>query len=94
MSRPLVLGHRGASGYRPELTAGALRLAAQQGADGVEIDVVPTRDGRLVVRHDALLAPTTDAAAVLGATVRADEVLWQDVAGLRARVCRISFSTS
>ncbi|WP_375388881.1 glycerophosphodiester phosphodiesterase family protein [uncultured Amnibacterium sp.] len=85
MTRPLVLGHRGASGYRPELTDGALRLAAQQGADGIEIDVVPTRDGRLAVRHDALLAPTTDADAVLGPQARVDRVDWEDVQRLRAR---------
>jgi glycerophosphoryl diester phosphodiesterase len=85
MTRPLVLGHRGASGYLPELTAGAFRLAAEQGADGIEIDVVPTRDGRLVVRHDAELAPTTDAASVLGPLARVDEHTWADLRGLHAR---------
>lgn len=85
MTGPLVLGHRGASGYRPELTVGALRLAAEQGADGVEIDVVPTRDGRLVVRHDALLGATTDAVAVLGRDARTDELDVDDVTRLRAR---------
>lgn len=85
MTQPLVLGHRGASGYRPELTVGALRLAAEQGADGIEIDVVPTRDGRLAVRHDAFLAPTTDADAVLGADARVDELPWADLRRLRAR---------
>jgi glycerophosphoryl diester phosphodiesterase len=85
MTRPLVLGHRGASGYRPELTAGALRLAAEQGADGVEVDVVPTRDGRLAVRHDARLGATTDVVAVLGRDARTDELTWAEVARLRAR---------
>lgn len=85
MTRPLVLGHRGACGYLPELTDGALRLAAELGADGVEVDVVPTRDGRLVVRHDRLLAPTTDADAVLGPGVGVDDVTWSDVQRLRAR---------
>jgi glycerophosphoryl diester phosphodiesterase len=85
MTGPLVIGHRGACGYLPELTAGALRLAAEQGADGIEIDVVPTRDGRLVVRHDAALAPTTDAAAVLGPLARVDEHTWAELLGLHAR---------
>ena len=85
MTRPLVLGHRGASGYRPELTAGALRLAAEQGADGIEIDVVPTRDGRLAVRHDADLAPTTDAATVLGPAARVDVHTWSELRTLHAR---------
>lgn len=85
MTRPLVLGHRGASGSRPELTAAALRLAAEQDADGIEIDVVPTRDGALVVRHDVLLGPTTDADAVLGPGARVDRCTAADVARLRAR---------
>jgi glycerophosphoryl diester phosphodiesterase len=85
MSGPLVLGHRGASGYRPELTAGALRLAARQGADGIEVDVVPTRDGRLLVRHDALLGATTDAQDVLGGDPRVDQLDRADVGRLRAR---------
>jgi glycerophosphoryl diester phosphodiesterase len=84
MTGPLVLGHRGASGYRPELTAGALRLAAEQGADGIEIDVVPTRDGRLAVRHDAQLDATTDAIDLLGRNPRTDELPWSEVARLRA----------
>ncbi|MGT2426938.1 glycerophosphodiester phosphodiesterase [Amnibacterium kyonggiense] len=85
MTRPLVLGHRGACGYLPELTLGALRLAAELGAEGVEVDVVPTRDGRLVVRHDRALAPTTDADAVLGAGLRVDDLSWDEVRRLRAR---------
>lgn len=85
MTRTLVLGHRGASGSLPELTAGALRLAAEQGADGIEIDVVPSRDGALVLRHDALLAPTTDAAGVLGPSARVDEHPWAALRRLQAR---------
>ncbi len=85
MTRPLVLGHRGACGYLPELTVGALRLAAEQGADGIEIDVVPTRDGRLAVRHDLALAPTTDADAVLGPDARVDDRTWADLRRLRTR---------
>lgn len=47
-----IFGHRGASGYAPENTIEAFRLAAETGADGVELDVQMTRDGELVVAHD------------------------------------------
>ncbi len=57
---PLVLGHRGASGYRPENTIEAFELAILQGADGVECDLVPTRDGQLIIRHENWLNGTTD----------------------------------
>ena len=59
---PLVIGHRGASGHRPEHTALAYRLAWRMGADSVEPDVVSTRDGVLVCRHDLELSRTTDVA--------------------------------
>jgi glycerophosphoryl diester phosphodiesterase len=59
---PLVIGHRGASGHRPEHTALAYQLAWRSGADSVEPDVVCTRDGILVCRHDLDLGPTTDVA--------------------------------
>nr|WP_284289857.1 glycerophosphodiester phosphodiesterase family protein [Angustibacter aerolatus] len=48
-----MIGHRGASGERPEHTAAAYRLAVLSGADAVEPDLVPTKDGVLVARHDA-----------------------------------------
>ena len=57
-----MIGHRGASGHRPEHTALAYRLAYRQGADSVETDVVLTRDGVLVCRHDLELSRTTDVA--------------------------------
>jgi glycerophosphoryl diester phosphodiesterase len=59
---PLVIAHRGASGYRPEHTAAAYQLAITQGADAVEPDLVPTRDGVLVVRHENEISGTTDVA--------------------------------
>ena len=62
MNGPLVIGHRGASGHRPEHTAAAYRLAWRSGADSVEPDVVATRDGVLVCRHDLELSRTTDVA--------------------------------
>ena len=57
---PLVLGHRGACGYRPENTLEAFELAITQGADGVECDLVPTKDGELILRHENWLNGTTD----------------------------------
>ena len=63
MTGPLVIGHRGASGHRPEHTALAYRLAWRSGADSVEPDVVSTRDGVLLCRHDLDLARTTDIAS-------------------------------
>ena len=62
--RPLVLGHRGACGYRPENTLEAFELAIAQGADGVECDLVPTRDGELILRHENWLNGTTNIAGI------------------------------
>lgn len=59
----LVIAHRGASGERPEHTLEAYRLAIAQGADFIEPDLVPTRDGVLVVRHENALSGSTDVAA-------------------------------
>ena len=61
--QPIVIGHRGASGYRPEHTRGAYELAVALGADAVEPDVVVTRDGVLIVRHENEISATTDVAA-------------------------------
>jgi glycerophosphoryl diester phosphodiesterase len=57
---PLVIGHRGASGYRPEHTLASYALAIELGADFVEPDLVATRDGQLIARHEPLLDDTTD----------------------------------
>jgi glycerophosphoryl diester phosphodiesterase len=59
---PIVIGHRGASGHRPEHTLAAYRLAIEQGADFIEPDLVPTRDGVLVARHENEISGTTDVA--------------------------------
>ncbi|MCA0144296.1 glycerophosphodiester phosphodiesterase [Blastococcus sp. LR1] len=56
----VVVGHRGASGYRPEHTLAAYELAARMGADFIEPDVVSTKDGVLVARHENEIAGTTD----------------------------------
>ncbi|MDP9452523.1 MAG: glycerophosphodiester phosphodiesterase [Actinomycetota bacterium] len=58
----LVIGHRGASGYRPEHTLASYRLAAEMGADFVEPDLVSTGDGVLVARHENEISGTTDVA--------------------------------
>lgn len=57
---PLVIGHRGASGYLPEHTIEAYKLAIEQGADFIEPDLVTTRDGILIARHEPNITNTTD----------------------------------
>ncbi|MEU9122768.1 glycerophosphodiester phosphodiesterase [Streptomyces sp. NPDC048506] len=59
---PLVIGHRGACGYRPEHTFGSYQLALDLGADVIEQDLVPTKDGHLVCRHENDITATTDVA--------------------------------
>ncbi len=59
---PLVLGHRGAAGYRPEHTLASYRLAIRMGADYIEPDLVSTKDGVLVARHENDITDTTDVA--------------------------------
>ncbi len=63
LARPLVIAHRGASGERPEHTLAAYRLAIEQGADYIEPDLVMTRDGVLVCRHENEISGTTDVAS-------------------------------
>src|ERR1700722_11212473 len=60
--KPTVIAHRGASGYRPEHTLAAYELAIEMGADYVEPDLVPTKDGKLVARHENEISTTTDVA--------------------------------
>ena len=59
---PIVIGHRGASGYRPEHTLAAYQLAIEMGADFIEPDLVSTKDGVLVARHENQVSGTTDVA--------------------------------
>jgi len=61
-TKPLVIGHRGACGYRPEHTLESYRLAIRLGADYIEPDLVSTRDGVLVARHENEISGTTDVA--------------------------------
>lgn len=60
--RPIVIAHRGASGHRPEHGEAAYRLAVAQGADAIEPDIVSTRDGVLILRHENEISGTTDVA--------------------------------
>ena len=60
--RPLVIGHRGAAGYRPEHTLASYEIAARMGADFIEPDLVSTKDHVLVARHENEIGATTDVA--------------------------------
>ena len=57
---PLVFAHRGASGYRPENTLEAFELGIALGADGIEFDIVSTKDSQLIIRHENVLSQTTN----------------------------------
>jgi glycerophosphoryl diester phosphodiesterase len=59
---PLVIGHRGAAGYRPEHTLASYELAVRMGADYFEPDLVSTKDGKLVTRHENEIGGTTNVA--------------------------------
>jgi glycerophosphoryl diester phosphodiesterase len=59
----LIVGHRGASGYLPEHTREAYKLAIEQGVDFIEPDLVATKDGVLIARHEPMLSGTTDVAS-------------------------------
>ena len=60
--RALVIAHRGASGYLPEHTLEAYALAIEMGADFIEPDLVASKDGVLIARHEPMLSATTDVA--------------------------------
>ncbi|WP_434970658.1 glycerophosphodiester phosphodiesterase family protein [Microbacterium sp. bgisy207] len=100
MNRPLIIGHRGAPGYRPEHTRSSYELAIRMGVDAVEPDVVVSRDGVLVIRHENELSTTTDVAerpefAGRRTTKRidgldhagwfAEDFTWEQLATLRCR---------
>jgi glycerophosphoryl diester phosphodiesterase len=96
----LVIGHRGASGYRPEHTRSAYELAFALGADAVEPDIVASKDGVLVVRHENEISGTTDVAehpefghlrttkVIDGETLTGwftEDFTWAELSTLRAR---------
>ncbi len=60
---PLVIGHRGAAGYRPDHTLEGYALAIEMGVDFIEPDLVLTKDGRMVARHEPMIGGTTDVAS-------------------------------
>ena len=97
---PLVIAHRGASGYRPEHSRAAYLLAISMGADAVEPDLVASRDGVLVVRHENEISGTTDVSerpefadrqctrSVDGQTVTGwftEDFTWAELSTLRVR---------
>lgn len=97
---PVIIGHRGAPGYRPEHTRGSYELAFRLGADAVEPDLVATKDGVLVIRHENEISGTTDVAAhpefadrrttkeVDGIALTGwftEDFTWDELATLRAR---------
>jgi glycerophosphoryl diester phosphodiesterase len=79
--RPLIIGHRGASGHRPEHTLASYRLAAEMGADFVEPDLVSTKDGVLIARHENEIGATTDVASKFPDRKATKTVDGQSIAG-------------
>ncbi|NET73217.1 MAG: glycerophosphodiester phosphodiesterase [Sphaerospermopsis sp. SIO1G2] len=72
---PLVIAHRGASGDLPEHTLEAYQLAIDQGADFIEPDLVITKDGVLIARHEPMLDDTTNVAEVFGPERQSTKVM-------------------
>lgn len=90
-SRPLIIAHRGSSAHAPENTLAAFQLAAEQGAEAIELDVDLTRDGHVVVMHDATIDRTTDGYGRVGDLTleeirRADAGAWKNAAFRGERV--------
>jgi glycerophosphoryl diester phosphodiesterase len=91
MSRPLVIAHRGSSGYLPEHTLAAAAHAHALGSDFIEQDVVASRDGVLVVLHDIHVDTVTDVAERFPQRARADgrfyaiDFDWQELRSLNVR---------
>lgn len=79
-----VYGHRGACGYLPENTMESFELAFELGSDAIEFDVVMTRDGAAIIRHDRDLSHTTDISKHSFLSANVDELDAADVAKLRA----------
>lgn len=77
--RPIVIGHRGAPGHRPEHTLAGYELAIRMGADYVEPDLVATADGVLVARHEPEIGGTTD---IAGRPEFADRVTTKEIDGV------------
>lgn len=84
----LVIGHRGAPRYRPEHTLAGYQLAIDQGADYIEPDLVSTKDGVLIARHEADLSLTTDIKShpELGGRTKAEELTLAEVKTLKPEI--------
>jgi len=78
---PLIIGHRGASGHRPEHTLASYRLAEMMGADFIEPDLVSTKDGVLIARHENQIGGTTDVATKFPDRKRTKRIGGVDVSG-------------
>jgi len=78
---PLIIGHRGASGHRPEHTLEAYTLAVEMGADFIEPDLVSTKDGVLIARHENEIGGTTDVAGRFPDRKRTRTIDGQSVTG-------------
>jgi glycerophosphoryl diester phosphodiesterase len=79
--RPLIIAHRGASGHRPEHTLEAYRLGVEMGADFIEPDLVSTKDGVLIARHENEIGGTTDVADRFADRKRTKTIDGQEVTG-------------
>jgi glycerophosphoryl diester phosphodiesterase len=79
--RPLIIAHRGASGHRPEHTLEGYRLAVEMGADFIEPDLVSTKDGVLIARHENEIGGTTDVADAFPDRKRTKTVDGQSMTG-------------
>jgi glycerophosphoryl diester phosphodiesterase len=78
---PLVIAHRGASGHRPEHTLEAYRLAVEMGADYIEPDLVSTKDGVLIARHENEIGATTNVAGLFPDRGRTKTIDGQSITG-------------
>ena len=78
---PLIIGHRGASGHRPEHTLASYRLATMMGADFIEPDLVSTKDGVLIARHENEIGGTTDVAVKFPERKRTKQIDGEMVTG-------------
>lgn len=78
MNMPLIIAHRGASAFAPENTMAAFRLAKELGADGIELDVMLSADGKLVVIHDQSVERTSNGQG------KVNEMSWNELSALDA----------
>lgn len=80
-SQPLIIAHRGASGHRPEHTIEGYTLAIDMGADAIEPDLVSTKDGALIARHENEIGGTTDVAGKFASRKTTKTIDGQSITG-------------